>query len=122
MFGKTRNRVQTNNTVSRKSRLTERSVPQGDCVSPAAFLLFIDMVLQELDAMKLAYPIGNQGETAVLMFADDLVIVADDPVKLQQLIDRCALLMKIIDMEANVKKCAVLHIQHKNNDEIERKF
>ena len=64
--------------------------------------------------MKKAYPIGINGETAVLMYADDLVIICDNEEDLQCMIDRCSDIMISIEMEANVAKCAIMDMKSKN--------
>ena len=100
---------------------TERGVPQGCCIAPCTYLFFADMVLQELNAMDLAVSVGidehnEQHDTGVLMYADDLCIVCDNADDLQKMIDRVAEIMTSIEMEANISKCAVLHMKHPLNN------
>ena len=119
MHEKTETSVRTNKNVGKPIK-TERGTPQGCCISPASFLLFADHMLRELNLMQLAYPLGwnsvtSMEDTAVLMYCDDLVIICDDADKMQRMIDRCEEIIKSIEMEANVKKCAAMHMDHINN-------
>lgn len=75
-----------------------------------------------MDELGLAYEIGNSGETAVLMYADDLVIVCEDDEKLQKMIDRCSEIMVSIEMEANVAKCAVMDMKLSSNETTDTEF
>ena len=118
---KTNVQFKTNKTIGRSVQ-TERGVPQGCCVAPATFIIFANMILQELNDTQLAYPVGYNQNTdkqdyAVLFYADDLLIVCDCPHKMQQIIDRCLEIMDVIEMEANIDKCAILRMHHPGNRE-----
>ena len=126
IMGQTKCAIRTNETISDPFDTT-RGVPQGCCLSPCSFTLFADLVIQELNVMGLAYEIGKQEgsdrmDTAVLMYADDLVIICDDEVKLQKLINRCSEIMIFIEMDANVKKCAILHMKYKKQKQTDFQF
>ncbi len=110
LMNKTKCLIKTNKTISEPIETT-RGVPQGCCLSPCTFVIFADIILRELDAMNLAYKIGENDETAVLMYADDLVIICDNEISLQRMIDRCAEIMQAIEMEANVAKCAIMDMK-----------
>ena len=120
IHAKTKCRVRTNKYNGKYFRTT-RGVPQGCCLSPITFIIFCDVILQELNASGLAYKLGND-TFAVQLFADDLVIITDTECKLRALIDLCKNVCDAYDLKANVGKCAVMQMESDMNEPITQDF
>jgi hypothetical protein len=65
---------------------TESGVRQGDSLSPTLFAIFINDLAKEMKDLDIGIDIDN-GKICILLFADDIVILADDEVKLQMLLE-----------------------------------
>lgn len=100
---------------------TTAGVPQGCPLSPVTFIIFCDIIIQELNATGLAFKLSDR-ETAVQLFADDLVIIADDEDKMHTLMKRCKTILDAYDLKANVSKCAVLHMKSDMNPVVRKPF
>ena len=84
-----------------------RGVLQGSKLGPVLFNLFINDLLDELHRTNLGATIGTVHIPA-LGFADDIVLISDDPIKLQKLIDICEAWSEKNLMGFNTSKCDVM--------------
>ena len=84
-----------------------RGVLQGSKLGPVLFNLFINDLLQELNDIDLGAKIGPI-HIPVLGFADDIVLISDNPKKLQKLIDICHRWSLKNKMSFNSSKCKVM--------------
>ena len=83
---------------------------QGDVLSPLLFGLYIDR-LEPFLTQRLGPNIGAQlaGRVVrVLLYADDLVLLAHSPDQLQQMLDALAEFCKACMMTVNVKKTEIV--------------
>ena len=64
----------------------EKGVKQGAVLSPLLFSIYINTLVEELGETGLGVKMG-QGTIESLFYADDIVLLADKPHKLQQLMD-----------------------------------
>ncbi len=65
---------------------TENGCRQGDVNSPTAFSLLINDLLKELNSSGIGVKITSELLVSVLAFADDIVLLAENPEDLQKLI------------------------------------
>jgi len=84
-----------------------QGVRQGDSMSPILFAVFIDELVKELRATNLGVQLGDKLLQA-LLFADDVVIMANSPEDLQQLIDVVERYLRKWRLQENLKKSQVM--------------
>lgn len=86
-----------------------RGVKQGDPLSPLLFNLVVDELISNLNTdTDYGGTIVPGVKVAAMAFADDIVLLEDNEVKLPLLISKANLFMKKRGMMLNPKKCCVL--------------
>ena len=92
---------------------TKTGVMQGDSFSPTAFNIFINDLAMSLKELNIGVKINNMC-IPILMYADDVVILANDEVELQTLLTHVNRWCKKWLMTVNLKKSKVMHFRPKN--------
>jgi hypothetical protein len=82
-------------------------VRQGCVLSPLLFDLFIDSMAREAKALGLGVDFGGQ-RLAILLYADDVVLLANSPEDLQKLLDAVAAFFRRWRLEINLSKTKVM--------------
>ena len=90
-------------------------VMQGSKLGPILFIFYINDLLQNLNNSDLGAHVGDIVVSA-LGFADDIVLVSDNPKKLQKMIDICSLWASRNGMAFNTDKCKILTLNTKGKD------
>ena len=98
-----------------KSFEIKSGVMQGSKLGPILFNIFINDLLKILQDSGLGAALQHVTVTA-LGFADDIMLIAEEPSKLQALIDICGNWSRENGMRFNIDKCKVLplNVQLKN--------
>ena len=99
-------KVLINNRYSREFKI-KLGVLQGSILGPVLFIIFINDLLESLNASCLGAKIGNIIISA-LGFADDIILISDTPGKEQRLIIICEIWSKINYMPFKISKCHVM--------------
>ena len=76
-------------------------------LSPLLFDLFIDALAREIKALGLGVDVGGR-MVAILLYADDLVLVADSQEDLQKMLDVVGGFFKRWRLEVNLSKTKVM--------------
>ena len=101
---------------------TSSGVRQGDCLSPLLFSLYINDLAIELKNLKKGVPINENEDVTILMYADDIVILAENETDLQTQLDRITNWCKQWQLMINNDKSKVMHFRRKNKDITDREF
>ena len=92
---------------------TSSGVRQGCPASPVYFVIAMDAALRSA-GLKSFIPEGHADDGgigfAVLAYADDLVLIHDDPVALQHNVTKCLEALRSIGLECNVEKTKSLSL------------
>ena len=62
-------------------------VKQGDVISPTLFAIFINDLCQVMKELSLGVKIHDQLIVSILLFADDIALIADSEEHLQRMLD-----------------------------------
>ena len=107
-------RVQIEDYLSPSFRI-DRGVMQGSKLGPILFNVFINDLLEELHNSSLGAQLAGL-TISTLGFADDIVLIADKPEHLQQLLSICESWVKRNRMSFNLDKCNVMVFNQKPDD------
>jgi hypothetical protein len=90
-----------------------RGVKQGDPLSPLLFGIFFDRIERWLEERCGECGVQLSGRLLrLLLYADDLALLASSPAELQQLLDALSAFCSHYDMEVNVAKTEVVVFGH----------
>ena len=87
-------------------------VKQGDNLSPSLFALFINDLVNELNSLGYGIRIGTY-KISILLYADDIVIIAENEEKLQKLLDKLYEWCIKWHLEINESKSKIMHFRKK---------
>ena len=109
--------VRTPSGSQSESMPLEVGVRQGCPSSPVLFNLFINDLVSELEKDRVGVSIPGMKNTNIgaLLFADDLVMIADSEEKLRTMVGRLEEWCQKWEMKVNTNKCGVMEIGKKTS-------
>ena len=96
-------------------------VKQGDILSPTLFAIYINDLVAELKKTGCGIPIGLD-LVCCLLYADDIVLLADDEAQLQALLNAVNSWCSKWRLEVNLLKTNVMHVRKFNSKRSEYAF
>ncbi|CAB1108810.1 unnamed protein product [Ectocarpus sp. CCAP 1310/34] len=101
----------------------EQGVTQGCALSPTLFQVFINDLLEVVEAVRKGVNVGDT-ETSVsrMLFADDVVGMSDTPEGLQLQIDAAKKFTDKWRLSANVQECAVMVCNENKEEPVEHRW
>ncbi len=100
---------------------TKSGTKQGDSLSPTLFCIFINDLITEINNLNISISIGS-GKLSILIFADDIVLIADGEEKLQAMINNVELCCNKWELCVNKDKTKVMHFRNKRKARCNIKF
>lgn len=85
----------------------QRGVKQGDPLSPKLFLVVLEQIFRELDWTEKGLKIDGS-YLSHLRFADDIVLLSEDPAELQYMLETLCEKSKNVGLNINVHKTKIL--------------
>ena len=95
-------------------------VKQGDCLSPTLFAIYINDLALEIKSSNIGLKIDNNLLVNILLYADDIVLLAENENDLQSLLFLVQNWCKKWRLEVNLSKTNILHVR--NSRKIQSKF
>src|SRR3981189_594161 len=96
-------------------------VRQGDTLSPLLFNIFINGIMEKVKDSGLGVKIGSE-TMSVLLFADDMVLVANNEVELGHLVDKVKQYCDKWQLEVNVNKTKVVMVSKDGSEVVKVKY
>jgi hypothetical protein len=87
----------------------QRGVKQGDPLSPYIFNTILNPLLEQLEELK-GYTINESQTISTLVFADDIILLADKQQKAEQLLHHTENYLRNLGMAIAPSKCTALRI------------
>ena len=86
-------------------------VKQGDIISPTLFAIYINDLAEELKGSGIGIEIGEELVLSCLLYADDIVLLADSETDLQALLNIVNVWCSKWRLEVNLLKTNVMHVK-----------
>ncbi|XP_053395610.1 uncharacterized protein LOC128555864 [Mercenaria mercenaria] len=87
---------------------------QGCSLSPILFNLFINDLVNNVKLLNVGIDIGEDEKLCILLYADDIVLVAESETDLQLLLDVLSVWSETNNMSVNATKSQVIHFRTKS--------
>lgn len=93
-----------------------KGVKQGDPLSPLLFNLVLDELLDKMNTKYQTASLSNDVRLSAIAFADDLILMADDPVEMPRLITHVTSFLQTKGMAINPTKCySITYVKEKGH-------
>ena len=97
-------------------------VRQGDNLAPTLFTIFINSLTQEINQLDEGVRLENGTKVAILLFADDIVLLSETEIGLQRQLNTLNEWVKRNRMSVNMEKTKVIHFRSNNSKQTDTKF
>ena len=91
-------------------------VKQGDVISPTLFSIFIYDLVKGIKRLDLGVEIGSDFKVSILLFANDIVLIAPSELNLQLMLNYLSKWCIENQMEVNINKTKIVHFRETNRE------
>ena len=113
IYSRTMNKIRLNGELSSPFE-SMKGVRQGDNLSPTIFNCFINDLVMTLNSCDLGVKVPNGTTIGCLAYADDIVILSENTVKMQQMLNITDKWCKNWRALINTQKSKILNFRRKN--------
>jgi hypothetical protein len=121
IYGYANGRVKTNEGLTDPFKF-HRSVLQGESASPQLYVLYVESLVMDMYASGLASVTIGSCPVHMLLFCDDIVLVANNPNQMNEKIEVLAKSFEKLGMEVNLSKTKILIFSKEKIDPNDYKF
>ena len=82
---------------------------QGCLLSPLLFSLFINDMVRKVNALRRGVPLGPYEQISILLYADDIALIAESEENLQDMLDLLGAWCQEWGLKVNPKKSEIIH-------------
>ena len=100
----------------------DRGVRQRDSLAPLLFAIFINDLTIDINNLNLGIETGIDEKISILMYADDIVLMADSEDDLQKMLDTLNNWTTLWHFEVNLDKTKVMHCRKQSTQVTDRNF
>ena len=86
-------------------------VKQGDNLSPTLFAIYVNDLANEIKASGIGVKLDDENLVSILLYADDIVILAENELDLQQLLHIVEVWCMKWRLEINLAKTNIMHVR-----------
>ena len=90
----------------------DSGVRQGDTLSPTLFSLYLNDLVKEINNLNLGIKVDNNTMVSILLFADDMVLMANNECDLQNMLDCLQNWCLKWRLRVNLDKTKVIHFRN----------
>ena len=121
LYGNAKTRIRANGKLTEDVQIL-KGVLQGETLSPTLFNLFLNKIVTELEDEGQNGVGWGEGQVALLLYADDQVLISSHPLGLQKLINKIASLFKSMNLKVNLTKTKIVVFRRGGKLEKKLKF
>ena len=112
MFSNIHGKVKVDDIYSQEFPI-HAGVVQGSRLGPILFSIFINKLIREVKSASKGATLADGTRLQILCFADDIMLISDNPTDLQKMIDVCYKYACDHSFKFSIKKSKIMIIHHK---------
>ncbi|MES9880684.1 MAG: reverse transcriptase family protein [Sedimenticola sp.] len=100
----------------------DAGVRQGDNLAPTLFAVYVNDVTNDINNLRLGVPINDNDRISILLYADDIVLIAETADDLQRMLDTMHTWTYRWRLQVNASKTKTMHCRKPSMPVTDRQF